>query len=355
MEHSYTRAEAQQRLDQLQAFRAELVLLESAGVLHLAPEQQAAVQGYHRQLQQELSQRYDADVSQSGKRLTLGMQVASFLGAVALACSVFFLFYQYWGYFNTTAQVAILVAAPLLTYLATIGIRRLEQTGYFAKLMAMISFACFVLNIAMLGQIFNLSPTDNALLLWCLYAAILAYAFDIRLLLAVAIFCFYGFIAARVGAWGGMYWLSMGYRPENFMLPALLLFVIPSIFSHRPWSQFDNIYRVLASCGLLLAVLVLSHWGRASYLALDAGTVEKLYQVLGFVISAGLIAIGVKKSWAAVMNTGVVFFMLFLYTKFFDWWWQLMPKYLFFFVIGLTALLFMLIFTRLRKTLRAGV
>lgn len=28
-----------------------------------------------------------------------------------------------------------------------------------------------------------------------------------------------GFIAARVGTWGGGYWLSVGERPENFFPP----------------------------------------------------------------------------------------------------------------------------------------
>jgi hypothetical protein len=32
----------------------------------------------------------------------------------------------------------------------------------------------------------------------------------------------------------------------------------------------------------------------------------------------------------------------------FDWWWELMPKYLFFLVMGLSAILFLFIFKRLR-------
>jgi hypothetical protein len=41
------------------------------------------------------------------------MRVASFLGALALAASVFFLFYQFWGHFGEAAQVAILLGAAL--------------------------------------------------------------------------------------------------------------------------------------------------------------------------------------------------------------------------------------------------
>jgi len=48
------------------------------------------------------------------------------------------------------------------------------------------------------------------------------------------------------------------------------------------------------------------------------------------------------------MNTAVVFFVIFLYTKLFDWWWAVMPKFLFFLVLGLVALLVILVLKRLR-------
>jgi hypothetical protein len=51
----------------------------------------------------------------------------------------------------------------------------------------MVAFACFVLNIAMLGSIFNITPSDKALLVWAALAFLLAYVFDLRLLLGAAI------------------------------------------------------------------------------------------------------------------------------------------------------------------------
>jgi hypothetical protein len=51
------------------------------------------------------------------------------------------------------------------------------------------------------------------------------------------------------------------------------------------------------------------------------------------------------------VNTGVTFFVIFLYTKFYDWWWEWMPKYLFFLVVGMTAVLLLLVFRRLRTRL----
>ena len=51
-----------------------------------------------------------------------------------------------------------------------------------------------------------------------------------------------------------------------------------------------------------------------------------------------------------MVNTGVTFFVIFIYTKFFDWWWDVMPKYLFFLVLGLVAILSLVILKRLRKS-----
>jgi hypothetical protein len=49
-----------------------------------------------------------------------------------------------------------------------------------------------------------------------------------------------------------------------------------------------------------------------------------------------------------------VFFVVFLYTKLFDWWWDAMPKYVFFFVLALVAMLFLLVLRRLRVALQKG-
>ena len=70
----------------------------------------------------------------------------------------------------------------------------------------------------------------------------------------------------------------------------------------------------------------------------------------GFVASALVIWLGARRGWPETVNTGIVFFVIFLYTKFYQWWWEIMPKYLFFLVVGLTAVLILLILKRLRQT-----
>lgn len=339
---------AQQRADQVQAFYNELKFLEHDQVLTFDNQQRQALANYHQSLLKSLTDEFDIDTSDQQKQLSSGMKIASFLGALALAASVFFLFYQFWGYLTTPFQVSVLITAPLVTLGLTYLVSQYESTGYFAKLLGMVSFACFILNLSMLGQIFNITPSDKALLAWAAYGFVLAYAFDIRLLLAMAILFLASFIAARFGSWSGMYWLYMGERPENFLLPAIIIFSLPMWISQKNFSGFAPIYRVFGSMMFLIPVLVLSNWGAGSYLNFEASIVEGFYQLAGFVVSGALVALGIKKHWPDVVNTGNTFFVLFLYTKFFDWWWEIMPKYLFFLVIALSSLLLLFVYKRLR-------
>ena len=74
-------------------------------------------------------------------------------------------------------------------------------------------------------------------------------------------------------------------------------------------------------------------------------------ELAGFVCSALAIWAGARRGWPETVNTGITFFVIFLYTKFFDWWWDALPKYLFFLVLGLAAVLILLVLRRLRGVL----
>ncbi len=350
-----TRNAAQRRADQIRIFRQELEQLAAEGVLPLSVAQRQDVTLHHDSLLAEFSQSFDIDRDTRSRQLSWGMRIASFLGALALAASVFFLFRQFWGMFPETVQVGILIAASLATFGVTMLVRSRDATGYFTKLSAMVAFACFVLNIVMIGQIFNITPSDQALIPWAIYALLLAYLCDLRLLLAAGLICLMAFLAARVGTWSGVYWIHFGERPENFLPAALAVFAVPLVVRHVRYEQFPAVFRLVGLLSFFLPILILSHWGRGSYLGWSASTVESLYQLAGFLFSALIIWLGLRRKWTETANTGVVFFVIFLYTKFYDWWWELMPKYLFFLILGLTALLVLLVMKRLRGAGDANV
>lgn len=349
-----SRSEAQRRADEIRTFQRELEALERDGIVGLTGEQRASIARHHDSLLAEFARAFDIDRDVRGKQLSLGMRIASLLGALALAASVFFLFYQFWGRFPTSAQVAILIAAAAGSFAATVWLQGRDPSGYFAKLAAMVAFACYVLNIAMLGGIFNITPSDKAFIVWAALGFLLAYALDLRLLLGAAILCVMAFVGSRTGTFSGMYWLHFGQRPENFFPAAVILFAVPQLVRHARLPEFPAVYRVLALLALFVPMLVLANWGEVSYLPLGRRTVEALYQVLGFGGTAAAIWLGIRRRWPHVVNTAVTLFVVLLYSKFFDWWWESMPKYLFFLVLGLSAVLFLVVMKRLRAAAANG-
>ena len=160
------KTEAQQRADQIDAFRAELEILRKEQVLTLEPLQEQGVRRYHRRLLSKLSAGFDIDTTNRQKQLSLGMGITSSIGAMGLAASVFFFYYQYWGFLTLKTQVTMLVSMPFVALVLTMLTAWLEKSGYFAKLFALITFVCFVLNLSMLGQIFNVTPSPLAMLIW---------------------------------------------------------------------------------------------------------------------------------------------------------------------------------------------
>jgi uncharacterized membrane protein len=348
------KGEAQKRTDRIRAFRAELAEVERDGAITLAPEQRNRLVSYHDRLMQRLAGDFDVDTSGEQKQLSIGMRIVASLGAAAIAAAVFFFFFRFWGLLTTTQQVAVLVASPVL---ATMGIEiaaRRERTLYFAAIVGLVAFACFVLDLSMLGRIFNITPSQNAFLVWSGFAFILAYTYGLRILQVAAILSLAGWLAATVGTWSGCYWLSFGERPENFIAAGLAISGL-SFLPHLRHSDFPAFYRIFGLLAVFIAVLILANYGLISYLPHSREIIEYLYQVVGFVGSGLTIWIGIRQRWPGTTNLGSTFFAIFLYTKFFDWWWDWLPKYLFFLLLGLVALLLLLILKRLRGGLTREV
>jgi uncharacterized membrane protein len=89
--------------------------------------------------------------------------------------------------------------------------------------------------------------------------------------------------------------------------------------------------------------------GSWTYLPFDTKTVEHLYQLLGFAAATFAIWFGITRRYREVLNLGAAFFAIFLICRFVAWWWDWMPKYLFFFLVGAIGLGLLTVFRRLRK------
>jgi hypothetical protein len=344
-----SRLAAQQRADRIAAFRDELAELTHAGVLALAPGDRAAVERYHEATLAALAARFDVDASAGGKQLSLGMRVASLLGAVALAASAVLYFRHIWGSLPTAAQVVILAGAPLAGLAATDLAARRERSGYFASLLALVTLACFVLDLAALGTIFDVTPSPGALLAWGACGLLFAYAYGLRLPLAAGVSSLAIFLAAEIAALAGRWWTHFEDRPETFLPAGFFLFALPFALRHRRRADFPPVYRIAGLVAVLLPVLILANNGNASFLHADKGGIEAAYQVAGFLLAGGAIALGIHRRLADTVHTASAFFAAFLITKYVDWWWDWMPHYLFFLLVGGTAVAILWVLKRLRE------
>ena len=348
------RAEAQARLNRIRAFDAELATLASDGAIAFDDHQLRAIAEHHQRIVADLVRQFDLDRDEGQRRMSMGMRIASILGAIALSAAVFLFFYRIWGLLQTSAQVLILAGAPLVGVAATEIAHRTDRSRHFVFIASAIACACIVMNVALVGDIFAMTSSPNALAVWSAFALAIGYGYGMRLPVAagVALAIFFGAGSARAAR--GFEWTDAVERPELFLPLGALAFAIGTSARGAAPRTFAISYRMVGLVIVLAALLALSVDADLSVLRWGDTAIKALYQVLGFAVSAAAVAVGLKRNWSDTSNLGAVSFVVFLYTKFFQWWWDWMPAYLFFLIVGLTAIGLILILRRLRTMAARG-
>jgi len=276
------------------------------------------------------------------------MRIASTLGGLALCAALVLFFNRIWGLLNTPLQVSVLVLAPLLALAATEFAFRRERTPYYAYLLSLVAIAAFILNLNALGMVFNLAPSPHALLLWGVFALLIAYRYGFRLPLFGGLGLLIGYAAAGLTVWNGWYWQDFARRPETVLAGAAAVFALPTLLPHRALPAFPAVFRSVGMAALFLAVLILSAAKGSSALPMNMEHTRVLYQILGLAGAATAAAAGVRRSFPELVNLGSLCFVVFLYIRLYDWWWDWMPKYLFCLILGLLSLALLALFARIR-------
>jgi uncharacterized membrane protein len=343
----------QERADRIRAFRLELEVLEREGALELSADQRSRLEAHLDRTITDLAAQYDVDTTASEQRLSLGLRIASALGGLALCAAVVLFIARYIGRWPTAAQVAVLGTGPIVLTLATEIAARRERTLYYAWLLSFVAFAAFVANLAMLGAIFNMAPTPNALAAWGVFGLALAYRLGTRLLLAASLTSLLGWLTTSANSWRGWWWWDFDRRPEEIVAFGIVIAVIPLAIRHARRPDFPPVFRLVGLLAFFLPMLALSSSGERSYLPWAPTAVEHFYQTLGIVLAAGVVWAGIRQEWTDAVNAGTAFFTIFLFLRLVDWWWDWMPKYLFFLLIGLAAVALVALFKRLRGRMRS--
>jgi uncharacterized membrane protein len=345
---------AQREADRIRTLRQELASPELGGVLRLTDEQHMRFAEWSDTRLRALAAEFDVDTTASQKRASWGMRIASTLGALALCAALVLLFLRYWGYFDTVLQAGIVNAVPLilLGFAEFASLR--ERSAYFTGLFALLALAGFVLDLAVLGSVFNIVSTERALLAWGAFALLIAYRYRLRLLLACGLLLLGSYVAAAYTAVLGYRWFDCFDRPEHFIVIGAIIFSL-GVLRSQARTDFGAIYRGVGAIVGLLAILSLADWGAPSYLPWDRTTIECSYEVLGLVTAAATIWCGVVRNWSGTVNIGTVLFLILLFTRLYRWWWDWMPRYLFFGLIGAMGVLLVVAFRQVRQRMAAEV
>jgi hypothetical protein len=343
------RRDAQRRVAQVDAFGRELAELEREQVLSLTPDQRGRVERYHADVLASLARRFDVDRTEGQRQMALGMRVASLLGAVTLSAAVVLFFYRVWGLLTTPTQVAALVATPLVMLLAVDTAARREPTRYVASVLSLIAAASFALNLSVVGAIFNMVPSPLILAAWAVFALAVAYGYGLRLLLAGGVAAAMGYAVSAIAGAAGLDWTVSIGRPEPLLVLgpcAIAVSFWPRAVRH---DGFGQTWRLVGLGALLLPLLFLSTWTEVfSYKLLPLTVLHAVYDVAGFALPIAAAWYGIRRRWPEVVNTASGFLVLFVYAKCFDWWWLVMPRYLFFLLLGGLAIGTMVLLAKLR-------
>lgn len=333
------------------------------------------------------------------RKLGRGVTILINLGAIALAAGLLVFFASNWIEFGRGAKVTSLFALTLFFYVAGFELTR-EGRGSFPKLgLALVFLGCvmFGTDIVLLALIYDLTAEHAwSLLIQCVAWLAIAYVVRSRLVLFLALAGVVAWFGAEVGySWGG-YWLYLG-RPFHFIGVGMALLAVGGVHAWRGRREFADAWALVGLLVVYLSTLILSifdlqkhvrlemstatwvvwllfsipyvvailalavihrRWRRAavtdppvllvlvllvvmtlaSVIAITPHSRALWFILLLTVLSSAGVYLGIAWESAVFLNTSLVFFAVNLYTRFYEYFWDAMPKSLFF-IIGGAALI----------------
>ncbi len=316
----------------------------------LDARQLETIAAHQDQILRALARNFDVDRGDREKSMSMGMRLAALFGAAALTAAVVSFVYRVWGSLSTGAQVALLTAAPITATLVMIVAGRLERTRYVSSIFAIVACAGVVLQTIMLGMLFNSRSSPHLVAVWAAFAVAISVPWRFGLPFAFGVVALMVYVPAVALHLAGYHWRAVVERPELVALPAALALLGLSRLSPRtsslkldgvriavpadlvPWARAVLLLLVLG------AILVLSATGAVSILPLDEDAIKVAYQLMAVAASVVTIGLGLRHGLHDVVVLGSLFTGAFLLVRFVDWWWEWMPKYLFFLILTAVAL-----------------
>jgi uncharacterized membrane protein len=346
------------------------------------------------------------------RKLGRGVTILINLGAIALGAGLLVFFASNWVEFGRAAKVASLFALTLAFYVAGFELTR-DGRWSFPKLgVALIFLGCvmFGTDIVLLALIYDVTAEHAwSFLVQAVAWLAVAYIVRSRLVLFLGLIGVVAWFGAEVGyCWGG-YWIYLG-RPFHFIGVGACLLAVAGVHGWRGQRDFAAAWALVGLLVVYLSTLILSIFDVQRHVRVDAATAPALVWLLfavpyvlaaialgiihrrwsrstlaeppavvvlvllGCMILASVIAVtphsrelwfillltlltsagvylGIAWESPVFLNTSLVFFAVNLYTRFYEYFWDAMPKSLFFIIGGATLMLGGVWVERMRRRL----
>jgi hypothetical protein len=337
-------------VNRIRAFQAELETLSAAGAITLTDAARESIARYHGALLQQLAAEHDIDRSAAAGRLSRGMQIASFFAALALTAAVYSLVSRFWGRMDLPLQATLLCAFPLMALVGVEMAAQRERTLYIASIFALVAYGTYGLAIVVLSELLNV-PVP-AWVLWggALFGLALALPYGFRVLLGIGLLAVLLALSGSVFEAAGVPWIATLEFPEPLTAAAFLLLVIaPRLGAIH--QSFAAVTRGVALSIGFLGLLLLSMAGTASLLPTPTTVSALIYQGVILVASLVALAVGVRRQWSETVYIAAGALTLFLFGRFVEWFWDAVPRFVFFLLLAGIAFAWLLALRRLRARL----
>jgi hypothetical protein len=198
-------------------------------------------------------------------------------------------------------------------------------------------------SIAFLGRAVDTGSGHFSLLvlLAALVYAALGLWFPSRLTWLFSLLSLGGWFGAETGyvsGWGA-YFLGMNY-PLRFVLFGLVLLGLSLLFKDRPrLGAFFNVTYTMGLLYLFVALWILSIWGNHGDMASWSRVRQTRLFGWGLLFGAaalGAILLGLKCDDARARGFGITFLFINLYTRYFEYFWNMTHKAIFFAILAIS-------------------
>ena len=341
---------AQRRVSRIRAFRAELDALTKADVAPLTPEQREQITRYHDELLRQLAAEHDIDRTEAAGQLSRGMQIAAFLAALALTAAVYSLVARFWGRMDLPLQATLLCAFPLLALIGVELSAQRERTLYVASIFALVAFGTYWLAIVVLSERLNVPITPPALWGGALFGVALALPYGFRVILGAALVALLVALAGSVFQASGMPWTLVPEFPEIVTAASFLLATTAGRvgLAHR---SFAAVTRGVSFSVGFLGLLLLSTAGPSSLLPTPSQVTELIYQAVLLLIAVVVLGMSLRRRWTESIYIAAITLTLFIFIRFIDWFWDAIPRFVFFLLLAAVAFGWLLALRRIRARL----